>query len=257
MQHCGAFDNHGLRAKAEMGKLKKIHKKHRAGKMVVKVDPGKIAYMAVPKAACSSVKAALAAIDPNQPGNDPGAYGQKQVHSIYPTQRFRMHRWERVNSYFRFTVVRDPLKRLLAVYTNRVVALGELHNCRNINRGRFNLPADPDPDFFFQNLAQYIAASSSIKHHALPTVVFTGADLGRYSRVYRTDEIALLEQDLSGHMDQQVRVPHFNSSEKRLTLDDLKPETHRALAARLNSEYRHLEDHFFNPFPAVRAARVA
>lgn len=216
--------------------------------MVIRVDPKRLAYMAVPKAACSSIKAALAALDPTQAQDDPDAFGQKQVHSLYPTQRFRMHRWQHVEGHFRFTVVRDPLKRLLAVYTNRVVALRELHNCRKIKRGRVNLPADPDPDYFFQNLSPYIAVSSSIKHHALPTVVFTGADLRRYSRVYRTDEIGLLEQDLSHHVCADVHVPHFNSSGAKLTLDDLKPETHRVLAARLDSEYRHLEGYFCNPF---------
>ncbi|WP_413821694.1 sulfotransferase family 2 domain-containing protein [Tateyamaria sp.] len=104
--------------------------------------------MAVPKAACSSIKAALAVIDPTQDTTDPMTLEQKQVHNIYPTQRFRMHRWDQVLDYFRFTVVRDPLKRLLGVYTNRVVGLRKLHNCRKIKRGRVNLTADPDPDYF-------------------------------------------------------------------------------------------------------------
>ena len=225
--------------------------------MVVRVDPRKIAYMAVPKAACSSVKAALAAIDPNQPGNDPSAYGQKQVHHFYATQRFRMHRWMRLGNYFRFTVVRDPLKRLLAVYTNRVVGLRELHNCRKIKRGQVNLTADPDPDYFFQNLCGYIAVSSSIKHHTLPTVVFTGADLRRYSRVYRTSEIPALQDDLSAQIGTDVAVPHFNSSDAPLTLSDLKPATHRILGARLEHEYRHLEGYFSNPFIIRQYAMAA
>ncbi|WP_413860108.1 sulfotransferase family 2 domain-containing protein [Tateyamaria sp.] len=73
------------------------------------------------------------------------AFAQKQVHSIYATQRFRRHQ---VQNFFCFTVVRDPLNRLLGVYTNRVVRLRELHNCRKIKRRRVNLTADPDPDYF-------------------------------------------------------------------------------------------------------------
>lgn len=145
-------------------------------------------------------------------------------------------------------MVRDPLKRLLAVYTNRVVALRELHNCRNIKCGRANLPADPDPDFFFQNLGGYTAVASSIKHHALPTVVFTGSDLNRYSRVYRTSEIPSLADDLICIADMDITVPHFNSSAGTLELSDLKPQTCRALAERLEHEYRHLEGYFSNPF---------
>ena len=43
--------------------------------MVIRVDPKKLAYMAVPKTACSSIKAALAAIDPTQDLSDPTAFG--------------------------------------------------------------------------------------------------------------------------------------------------------------------------------------
>ncbi len=225
--------------------------------MVIRVDPMRLAYMAVPKAACASVKATLAAIDPAHRCDDPDAFNQKQVHRLYPTLRFRMHRWQHVQDHFRFTVVRDPLKRLLAVYTNRVVALGELHHCRNIRRGRINLPADPDPDFFFQNLSAYTAISSSIKHHALPAVVFTGADLTRYSRVYRTAEIPTLQTDLSTLVGREVKVPHFSPTDNPLRVQDLKPRTQQALAERLDHEYRHLEGYFINPFIAAHYAMAA
>ncbi|MEO0401000.1 MAG: sulfotransferase family 2 domain-containing protein [Pseudomonadota bacterium] len=216
--------------------------------MVIRVDPHKLAYMAVPKAACSSVKATLATIDAGLAAENAHGFGQKQVHGLYPTQRFRMHRWDRLQEYFRFTVVRDPLTRLLAVYSNRVVGLRELHNCRKIKRGQVSLPADPDPDFFFQNLSAYASISSAIKHHALPTVVFTGSDLTRYSRVYRTSDIPELAQDLSAIIARDVIVPHFNSSDTPLSLSDLKPDTLSALRTRLCHEYAHLEDYFENPF---------
>jgi sulfotransferase famil protein len=225
--------------------------------MVIRVDPLRLAYMAVPKAACSSVKATLAALDPAVEALDPARFGQKKVHALYPTQRFRKHRWDRVTDFFRFTVVRDPFQRLLSVYTHRVVALGELRHCRKIRRGRVNLPADPDPDFFFQNLAEYAAVSSAIKHHVLPTVVFTGADLGRYDKVYRTDDLDDLGTDLSSYLGCNVSIPHFKSSAMSLTLDDLNPRTHCALKARLDHEYNHLADFFSNPFDRQFYLRAA
>ena len=216
--------------------------------MVIRVDAHQIAYMAVPKAACSSIKAALGSVDPTLDRRDATAFEQKEVHQIYPTQRFRMHRWDRVQDHFRFTVVRDPLKRLLGVYTNRVQELGELYNCRKIKRARVDLPADPDPDFFFQNLCDYIAISSSIKHHALPTLVFTGQDFALYTKVYRTSDLSALAGDLGTQVGRNVVIPHFNSSASPLTLDSLAPETHRVLAAHLAAEYDHLGAFFPNPF---------
>ncbi|MEX0311074.1 MAG: sulfotransferase family 2 domain-containing protein [Tateyamaria sp.] len=225
--------------------------------MVIRVDSHRLAYMAVPKAACSSVKAALCVLDPLQIQTRVDQLGQKQVHSIYPTKRFRRHRWHYLANHYRFTVVRDPLKRLLAVYTNRVEGLGILSHCRKIRRGRVHLPTNPDPDYFFQNLNAYIATSSDIKHHTLPTALFTGTDWSAYSRVYRTSEMAELEASLSRQTGRKVEIPHFNSSDRRLTLDDLSARTQRVLQVRLESEYAHLAPFFDNPFDTGRIRAVA
>jgi hypothetical protein len=225
--------------------------------MVIRVDSHRLAYMAVPKAACSSVKAALAVLDPLQSQANPKQLGQKQVHAIYPTMRFRKHRWDFLENHFKFTVVRDPLKRLLAVYTNRVEGLGILSHCRKIRRGRVHLPTEPDPDYFFQNLSAYIATSSDIKHHTLPTALFTGTDWSAYTRVFRTHDMPDLGAALSEHTGRDVAIPHFNSSGRRLHLSDLSVQTQRVLEVLLEEEYAHLAPYFDNPFEAGHIHAVA
>lgn len=225
--------------------------------MVIRVETHRLAYMAVPKAACTSIKAALAVLDPDQPKSHADDLGEFEVHGIYPTMRFRPHRWAMYEDHFRFTVVRDPLKRLLAVYTNRVETLGILENCRNIRRGMVHLPKQPDPDYFFQNLPAYILASSDIKHHSLPTWLFTGRDFSLYDRVYRTSDLADLADTLSKRVGMPVDIPHFNSSDRRLQLHDLAPKTQRALEMFLTDQYAHLADFFDNPFDRPRIHAVA
>lgn len=204
--------------------------------------------MAVPKAVYSLVKVVLVSVVPRHPADDPAALRQKEVHAIFAAKRFRWHRWKPQGEFFCFTVVIDPLKRLLGGDTNRVVGLRELYNCRQIKRGWVDIPADPDPDYFFQNLDAYIAIASSIKHHALPTSVFTGTRFDNYTKVYRTKGIRKLAADLSEQVGDEVTVPHFNFSEKPTTLNDLKPETHKALKARLTPEYEHLSEYYDSPF---------
>ncbi|WP_299551149.1 sulfotransferase family 2 domain-containing protein [uncultured Tateyamaria sp.] len=225
--------------------------------MVIRVDSHRLAYMAVPKAACSSVKAALAALDPLQAHDLAETLGQKQVHAIYPTMRFRRHRWDFLENHYRFTVVRDPLKRLLAVYTNRVEGLGILSHCRKIRRGRVHLPTEPDPDYFFQNLSAYIATSSDIKHHTLPTALFTGTDWSAYNSVFRTNEMADLGAELSAHTGRDVVIPHFNSSDRHLHLGDLSVQTQRVLRVLLEDEYTHIAPFFDNPFERRHVHAVA
>ncbi|MBY6005982.1 sulfotransferase family protein [Salipiger bermudensis] len=216
--------------------------------MVIAVKAHRIAYMALPKAGCSTVKAALAQVDPEVALPETGTPDVMRWHRLYPTRRFRPHRWEAYDGWWRFCVVRDPLTRLLSLYTNRVVEMRELHNCRKILRGRVALPTDPDPDFFFQNLRAYIRAASTVKHHALPAWLFLGHDLGRYDRIYRTDELARLGADLAERTRCPVRIARENASATRLTLEDLAPRTRTALRDHLAEEYAYLAEFYENPF---------
>jgi len=216
--------------------------------MVITVEAHRIAYMALPKAGCSTVKAALAQVDPEATVPDDGPADVMTWHRLYPTMRFRPHRWQAYDGWWRFCVVRDPLKRLLSVYTNRVVGLRELHNCRSILRGRVDLPMDPDPDFFFQNLRAYMQAASAIKHHALPAWLFLGPDLGRYDRVYRTSELHRFGEDLAERTGCAVSIARENPSETRLRADDLALATRAHLRDHLEDEYRYLAEFYENPF---------
>lgn len=216
--------------------------------MVVAVPFHKIAYMAVPKAACSSVKATLATIDPDIDITfDMLSADVELAHAVYPTMRFRPHRWEEYEGWWRFTVLRDPLKRLLSVYTDRVVARKELHNSPKL-RKQTVLSVDPDPDFFFQNLADYSRKSSVIKHHALPVKLFIGPKPLLYDRIFTINQLGDLETVLSERVGQTVKIPRFNSSGRKINIDDLQPQTREIIAETLAPDYDHLSDYFENPF---------
>jgi hypothetical protein len=223
--------------------------------MVISVKKHKIAYMALPKAACSSVKAAIAQIDP-EPRSDGGFTCEMKWHAMYPTQRFRRHRWKAVgDDWYKFCVVRDPVQRLLSCYQDRVVERRNLYHSRNIRRGLVNLPALPDPDFFFLNLTAYRKACSVIKHHSLPSWVFLGQDLSIYDDVFRISQLPQLAQKLEHHSGQTVSMTRENatSQKTKLTLDDLMPRTRKFLKKTVAAEYAYLADYFDNPFePEVR-----
>lgn len=214
--------------------------------MVVALEAYRIAYMALPKAGCTSVKEALARLDPAvtlPPGRD----GDVTLwHDIYPTRRFRRHRWRLYTGWYRFCVLRDPLDRLLSLYTSRVQGFGDLEGSPGVRAA--DLPVQPDPDMFFLNLDRYRAVSSAIKHHALPAHVFLGRDLGAYSRVYRLEELESLAWDLSLLTRRPVEMPRGNSSQARLKLSDLRPETVDRLRADLAEEYEFVQGFYPDPF---------
>nr|WP_275116112.1 sulfotransferase family 2 domain-containing protein [Aliiroseovarius subalbicans] len=217
--------------------------------MTVSVAALKVAYNPLPKAACSTVKAMLARVDNSMSLPSGDRITNRTWHEVYPTRRFRPHRWEpfEQEDWFRFAVVRDPLKRLMACYTDRVVKRRELHNSRKIKNGRVDLPKDPDPDFFFQNLERYREASSVVKHHSLGARLFLVPSLARYSRVYRTSEVGELASDLTKRTGEKFKPSRENASGMAIGLDDLKPKTVDALRPFLTREFDFLDSYYENP----------
>ena len=214
--------------------------------MVISIKDYGLAYCAVPKAGCSSVKAMLAELDSDVSLPPENRRNGDTWHSLYPTRRWRGDVFAEYARSYRFTVVRDPVKRLMSVYTNRVVDRKELHNSRKLQR-RKNMPMDPDPDTFFANLEIYAGLSSVIKHHILPTWMFTGPDLSQYDRVYRTEQIGELAKDLAERTGQEIAVKRANKSSTALSFDDLTPYTRQKLRPFLAEEYRYLSAWFDNP----------
>ena len=216
--------------------------------MVVCVAPLKIAYMAVPKAACTSIKAALASIDPDvEVDAEKAAEDRMYFHTLYPTQRFRPHRWREFEDCWRFTVVRDPLKRLFSVYTDLVTGRNLLHSSRKL-RNQSVLPLVPDPDFFFQHLDRYIAQASAVKHHTLPFRLFIGPPPFLYDRIFRIEDLPELAAKLSEIAGRDVVIPRANRSKTSLSIKDLSPQTVPFIREFLADDYAKLSEFYDNPF---------
>jgi len=210
--------------------------------MVIAIKTHKIAYMAVPKAACTSVKAGLAQCDPEVSLDLEAAKADATLaHSLYPTKRFRPHRWKEYEAFWRFTVVRDPLKRLMSVYTDIVDGRQELRNSRKLKRQDAVLPMDPDPDFFFQHLAEYREAASSVKHHVLPVWLFIGPRPHLYDRIYKIEEIPELAADLAQKTGTDIVIPRYNKSPSKLLFSELDAKTRSSLDGYLDQEYKSLK----------------
>jgi hypothetical protein len=221
--------------------------------LVIAVDAFKIAYVALPKAGCSSVKKALAGLDPWVAV--PDRADVHTWHALYPTRRHSRGEWARYAGHFRFCVVRDPARRLMSCYTDIVRGRSALKDSPRV-RASSGLPVDPDPDTFFSRLGRYRRKSSLVRHHVLGASVFLGATLAEdYDRVYRTDELDALAEDLSRHTGERVSMPHANSSGGVLSLFDLQGRTIDRLRPLLEEEYGFLSDYYANPLgPSLHPA---
>lgn len=218
---------------------------------MILIGAHRLAYVPVPKAGCSTVKQLLSQIDPKYPRKfkrmgEPQKFAE---HVVYPTRRFAAARFEKLNArWFRFCVIRDPLKRLLSCYTNRVLQMKDLEGSMRIKRGWADLPTDPDPDFFFQNLGRFRRGSSQIRHHSITAKYFVGKDLSIYDRVCPIEQLDSLFEELSARTGEQISPTRKNKSSVKLELDALQPKTRDCLRKELRREYKFLSDYYDNPF---------
>ncbi len=216
--------------------------------MVIAVEDYEIGYVPVSQAACTTVKDMLGKLMGRSLPADPD-----RVHRMFPTRRFRPDQLTAIEDFFRFTVVRDPVDRLLSVYSDRVMKREELRASPRL-RGS-GLPPRPDIDVFFQNLDGYKNHASVIKHHVMKQSVFIGMNLGYFDRIYTTDDLATLRNDLWAMTGRKLTTRHLNAAPHGIIFDDLAPETQAALRAQTQDDYRLLSAWFTPPWVTARSAQ--
>lgn len=164
------------------------------------------------------------------------------------------------HDYFCFCVVRDPVKRFISGYHNRVVEMGELQADRPfvnklLHKGH---PADPDINHLALNLQAYFRVPA-IKHHFRPMHKFIGSQAGRL-RYYTLSELDRLHRDVALHLgeigyrsfprgpeaaDRLLPIPKRNSTKVSLPLRSLTVESLEALLQFYAEDYRtvpHISD---------------
>jgi hypothetical protein len=163
--------------------------------------------------------------------------------------------------YFSFCLTRDPVKRFLSAYSNRVQHHRELalSHPAGLNAVKAGLRADPEVNYLIQNLAEYQHVSPAIRHHTRPMTDFLGEDPSIYHRIFDISDMPSLRQALLDHwhdceiaMDQAAvpAIPRLQTGGPKLGLDVLSYQSIQILAEYYKKDYE--------VFPTVsREAMVA
>jgi len=209
----------------------------------------KIAFFNVPKAASTSVKHAFHVVLYGKP-YDPADYGGRNIHKLYkvkiPVTREDI---EALHGYWKFTIVRDPAKRILSAYSNRVLHHRDMQKMprARLRAAMRGLSLTPSIDVFLRKLEKYRAFSHSIRSHTDPVSTYVGPDLALLDAVYRTDELPRLAADLSARIGQTVEIPHTQTGGPKIGVEDLGPESFERLMAYTAPEYDFLDGYYARP----------
>jgi len=214
------------------------------------VKKHKIAFVAIPKVACSSIKHLFFELENDTSFTLFRANGRAyNVHNFYPSRYFRRdYDPEDFADCFRFVVLRDPVQRFLSCYSNRVLT--------HRNLARWALPdganeagATPDPDLsgFVARLDLYRKWSKHIRHHTDRAVDFTGPDLSWFDAVYPIERMDDCAARLSEICARPIVMPHRQAGDRKFTIADLSPAELDKIVAFYRADYDLMADYYSPP----------
>jgi hypothetical protein len=153
--------------------------------------------------------------------------------------------------YYRFALTRDPIRRFLSMYSNRVLFHRELAPGRA--KGPVILAAglEPDPEInlLVDRLEAYCRVQHSILHHCSPMMERMGPDLSVYHRIVDIADVQLCIDDIvrhlaaRGHAEAVARVPPLGRSQTggpKLGLEVLNPYSFEKLLDYYREDYAHI-----------------
>lgn len=158
---------------------------------------------------------------PYQPYHANGVY--YHIHAgAYPSRFFNHYEKFDTSDFLKLALVRDPVKRFLSCYSNRVGYYRELSS-KHIGGKIADTSVKPDPDIheFIENFETYRNLSNSISYHSDPMVKYLGSNSGFYTRVFRFSEIEDLRLEISRHVGHNVEFPRIQTGGEKISPDIL------------------------------------
>ena len=200
-----------------------------------------ISFFSIPKAASTSIKLSLYKL---QEGVD-WQGDPDSIHRHFVTHPVKSGDFLLSEEFYKFTVIRDPIKRLISSYDNRVNVHKDL--AKDI-RKKFgseeafkkkhpDLSIFPDIEDYFINLRKYQKLSYRIWYHTVSAVKFTGSDLSFFDDVYLVNSLDRLENHLSALTGQAVKFRKVQEAGRRFTFKSLSKQAKRIVRKQTKTDY--------------------
>jgi len=224
----------------------------------------RLVYFEVPKVASTAIKAGLFEAEFGRPFTPEEHHG-RHVHRVmsslpYSNRRLEGVRFDVLKGFDKVAVVRDPVKRLLSAYGNRVLHHNDVRrNVGRSRRARFGLwrrglSYHPDLDAFLEKFEAYRAVSANVRHHTDHCRDFLGPDLGALDLVYPMERIGDFAAELSRRAGQEIVFPRAQEGGAKIAWDSVSRASQKRLLEITREEYDYLSDYYSPPEITAGAA---
>ncbi len=201
-----------------------LHNKNCPGASAITSERGKLAYVPIPKNACSSIKIFFYELIHGKEYSDHFS----KIHRQFDYTAIDFEKFAADEEYFKFLVVRDPIDRFVSAYNNRVKLYQELtrhwfkahdqHPQKTLAFFESNsLAYDPDINQFARRIQDYIKVSSNIIHHFFPQHFFFHGRPEAFTKIYNIRQLP----KLAAHLEERIGAPvHFQSVQETKNLEN-------------------------------------
>jgi hypothetical protein len=182
----------------------------------------------IPKVACTTLKATVVM---NSPFRDAYEKSGLSIHRFVTTVRPRDELPQLMASpdIFRWTVLREPLKRVLSAYLNKIVGAGrhggsKPYKVKAVKDAQTlaGIEFDPARSITFEEFVRHLmtVADNDMNVHWMPQSRIVGTDLSPYAHVGQMEHLdatfAVLH-DRFGYVPERDSVPHLGGAKQHAT----------------------------------------
>ncbi len=197
----------------------------------------KIAFSLIQKNACTSLSYAIYLAET---GEDLSHFPDQHIHTYYQKMGV-VTSLEPFEDYFKFAVIRDPIKRFISAFRNRALFHLDLEEMEN---PRGDLITEPDINYFIEKLDDYLARSQKLEMHTIPQCVYLNRRLDQMDAIYPIEEMSKLEEKLTEIIGEPFSLPRRQTGGPKISLADLTSASFEKLLSFYAEDYAFLSDYY-------------
>jgi hypothetical protein len=195
----------------------------------------RLAVFFSPKAAGTSIRAFLFEVE-NGFSLRPYRFEGKDVdlntlaNRLVVNNRFRLVDHKAIAEFDRIALVRDPIRRVLSAFSNRVLFYRELsQEAAGQELEIAGLAPDPDIDVFMANIEAYRTCSKSIARHFAHQDSFLGRSKDYFTRIFQVEDLGRFESYINERFGTKATLPRLQDGGPKLDFRSLSAETRRRI----------------------------
>lgn len=192
----------------------------------------RLAVFFSPKSAGTSVRAVLFELENGRIFEPYRVQGQRvDANALLTNYRFARVDHDSLEGFHKIAIIRNPVRRFLSAYTNRVLHYRELSEEKaGAKLAELGLVPDPDLDTFVAHVGRYVTASNPIKRHTRNQQVFLGDDPDYFDAVFRVEDLERFPRHLEDRFGcPPLKLPRLQTGGPKIRSKDVAPETLQAI----------------------------